>query len=393
MRLNFLLTKKLPMIKYIISFFYIFSCTVLAYVPNHKKDLVDNVEMALRASYPILKQARCDNELLNSKQNATRSSNKKFCDDPYGSVCNYKQDLLDANLRSYTNHTKAEYELKVQKIFSKKNIAKFIDTYIRHVNSQNLSKELKKQYRKKLNSLKFFAEVNRKDTGSIPYIRNYLCGVDNSIANAAAIPSDPMHSKIKGHVIICKKLIKSIINYDDTDTQAWSKLSFILGHEIGHLLYGKKVFWQGDDIPENYGCWYECTVNNDSQRLLLKGDGKKPATYKWYNFFSKYSRVSERSAELVADYWGEGILGEHLSRISPKERLTQLRQAVGFLCETPDEGIHPIGGYRIARTLRNNKKIKELFNCKENRPADDDSCVLAPDSDCGYNQDKEWDDY
>ena len=156
------------------------------------------------------------------------------------------------------------------------------------------------------------------------------CGAEGLAQNAFAsiVTRGPRSDR---YFIVCPGLLLSAIGGGADARNNLENLLFVVGHELSHHFDAQK-------LPSFYAPYAACLAED------LAGQLPGP--------------LPPRLGEISADYWGTEVLLGYLAEKtsgapqgSPRrERLWALRQGLGALCGSADEGTHPTGDVRIVGT-------------------------------------------
>jgi hypothetical protein len=184
-------------------------------------------------------------------------------------------------------------------------------------------------------------------------IKDYLetCGDDGFEDNAFASTYGDVP-----RLILCPGALMATVDQTDPGLEPGEKfmvgMTMTMGHEIAHH-FDSSVY---PKLYENY------------QSCLAKGAAAQ---------LGQPDRLEDYLPEVTADYWGtEAIVRYMRDRApTPHKKFVVLKRVLDDLCDTPDDGTHPSGQWRIDGA-RMNLELHRLLGCPPPRDASR-FCTLA----------------
>lgn len=158
------------------------------------------------------------------------------------------------------------------------------------------------------------------------------------------------------YFIVCPGLLLSAIGAGADARSNLENLLFVVGHELSHHFDAEKM-------PTFYEPYQRCLEGLFGR--VLPGP------------------LAPRMGEISADFWGTEVLLGYLNEsgqgpksgpTGQRERLWSLRQGVGALCGSQDDGVHPSGAFRIGSLLRHHPGIITSMRCMH--PGARPTCTL-----------------
>lgn len=188
-----------------------------------------------------------------------------------------------------------------------------------------------------------------RDRNAASLARAYAqrCGEEGLNQNAFAI-SYGHPDRTDRYFIVCPGLLLSAAGRDARSNL--ENLLFVMGHELSH-------HFDADKQPAVYADYQRCLQARHAAALP--------------------GPLAPRMGEISADHWGTEVLLGYLAQgpaQSPRERLWALRQGLGALCGSADDGVHPSGDFRIGVLLRSHAGVIGAMRCSA--PPDARACSL-----------------
>ena len=160
-------------------------------------------------------------------------------------------------------------------------------------------------------------------------------------------------------VVVCPGYV--IENSLDIDqTKLFSKLIFVLSHEMAHHLDTMYV----DEI--NYKNYFHCIEKNYAQKLTPESEDKKLCQKQGFKSTACRKKVAASHIdEMIADVWAFKAVSEYIKEnsLTNFEINSLLAHNLKKVCQSSDDGIHPAGSFRMTDSLLSAPEMLKSLGC------------------------------
>lgn len=291
-----------------------------------------------------------------------------FCENPWQAICDHQPTHRTEVLRSIREKSASDV-LEIPSAFTNfKNVnLPIIKLNLkRAVEQAKLNNEAQTSFYNYINKANFTAphEIRSSENHELQYRADRLCLGDRPTAQA----EDSEETRKTG--------LQTIIMCDENFLfqPPLGRTFFVAAHELSHIM---SFPWE----PALYKNLLNCVSERNGNQILaeyLEGFTRpEEESYRQEISRMKPRLVRAHMYELTSDYWAKKAIGEFFKNEgkdwSAEEKLLFLQQAFGYFCDTPDNGEHPSGRFRI-EFMGFDPQIRAALQCKN--PASQVSCDL-----------------
>ncbi len=345
------------MLKVILPFLLIIcSCNLWS------SELIQSLEAVLNINN-VLEPVNACSRCLPTRERST------FCSNPQQFVCHSRKSKMQQNIASYKK--KEDLSFQLSRTFSIRQVQRFKQKLINVIRQQEFSAKRKETLIARVRQIEFITD----DTNLSAELKNYfavVCGVHGDEVNAAAVAGVGQTSNSSA-IIVCPQLVKSYVAANSSAELAWRNLSFVLGHEVGHLMqdsaWDDSMAGDGELIGPSYLCWFSCLTKLKENKLLVPDNVEQMFSGDALDEYISDSnfRLFERFEEITADYWGSLILAEELKDLSLSNREHVVQIAPSILCLSQDDFVHPSARYRLNVILKQSGNLRGVLHCSSEK--------------------------
>ena len=253
-------------------------------------------------------------------------------------------------------------------VTSPENVAKLKSYMYQAIDETNIDATNKQKFKEIISTVVIgnFADYLEKSGLEDNFILQLLanaCGSDGLVDNAFATTLDNQR-----YVLVCPGFLVTL-SKQASEQEKFNSILQAIAHEMGHHIDNSKV---GNEI---YAPYMSCLAKNHIDRFNKSKDDEKFCKKNEKDVAACANQVVlSHAGELIADQWGIKVTAIHAKKegYSFGDSEKMLVDSWAKLCGSGDEGIHPIGDFRIGTLMRTNPSIVNTLSCgaaSEAKPA------------------------
>ncbi len=250
-------------------------------------------------------------------------------------------------------------------------VIKGIDAQVR---LGNLDKDTAAEMRSSITDTKILPDFDRAALAALPEdTRNHIAKSYAYWCHADGLSDNAFQSTVDGqrYVIFCPGTFLRAQRNGDDSIQNYRNIFSTIAHELGHTV-------DPEFYPKTYGKFLGCVANGDLGSLSTEG-GSWQGSAEDIEKSLRSSIAQSHKREIVADYWAVQAQVAYFNDaplLGAQERFDMIRQVYSGFCGGSDEGIHPVGYYRIAKVVGLDLGLRKALGCSTASAPTEAACGL-----------------